>query len=295
MAAARGGHRSAGRRPGGCDGCAPTRCAGCTCAAANGARLRAMVRSSVPEPTPVQRAQVETAVRQRLRRGRRATCRAPWQQVGAGRGGAGRRRARRASTRPCVGTDLGVDRTPLWWRLGSVAAVAASRSPRSSGAVLAAACWPSAAICGCPTRRRRTWPASSLPTVLLVGGVLLGLLLALLGSVDRPRRGRAAPRRGPSRGCGPAIESVADRLVLGPVAGRAGHAARATRARARCARAAGRADRAEPAASSTGRTWSRGCPQISCRDCRCRCRLGSLVSHEAAMVRRGRGHRRRQS
>ena len=82
--------------------------------------VRSMVRSSVPEPTPVQQAQVETAVR-RICEGAARDLPRPWQQ--AVRRAAGVRHGddvREALDRGIVGTDLDVDRTPLWWRVGSL-------------------------------------------------------------------------------------------------------------------------------------------------------------------------------
>ena len=173
------------------------------------------MRSSVPAPTPVQRAQVDTAVRQ-VCDAVAADLPAPWQRsvraAAAGRSDDVRDRLDQA----VVGTDLGVDRVPLWWRAGAalqwlLAAAAVRRR------ALAAGGWGSAATCGCRTRRRRSWRVSPVPTLLLVGGVLLGLLLAL----RRPARSSAAvpwpaARRAESR-LRAAIEQVADELMLGPV------------------------------------------------------------------------------
>ena len=60
----RAGRLPAGRRRGGSGGCAPTRCGGCTSQATTSGGTRAVAgRSSMPAPTPVQRAQVDTALR----------------------------------------------------------------------------------------------------------------------------------------------------------------------------------------------------------------------------------------
>ncbi len=78
----------------------------------------ALVRSSVPAPTPVQRAQVDTAVR-RVCDAVAADLPEPWQRsvraAAVGRSGDVRDRLDQA----VVGTDLGVDRVPPWWRVGA--------------------------------------------------------------------------------------------------------------------------------------------------------------------------------
>jgi hypothetical protein len=118
--------------------------------------------------------------------------------------------------RTVAGTGLGPDRVPLWqravgglqWLLALVA--------------LAGALWLLALVVlgffqlddVVPLPRVEGFP---LPTLLLVGGLLAGLLLAILArplvALRARRRGRAADRR--LRG---AIEAVAEEEVLGPMA-----------------------------------------------------------------------------
>src|SRR6185436_19249512 len=80
--------------------------------------VRSMVRSSVPEPNPVQRAQVESAVRVACDE---AAGQLPlaWQAVVRQAAGARTDDVRDALDAAVVRTDLGIDRTPLWWRAGS--------------------------------------------------------------------------------------------------------------------------------------------------------------------------------
>ncbi len=173
----------------------------------------ALVRSSVPEPTPVQRAQVDTALRRACdgvaedlpRRWQRAV-----RDAATGRSADVRDRLDQA----VVGTDLGVDRVPFWWRLGAglqlVLALAA----------LAGAVWLLALAFGSylrlPDPPTPDVYGVAVPTLLLVGGVALGLLLAAVGRL-LVRGGAAARRRRAEHRLRSAIETVADELMLGPV------------------------------------------------------------------------------
>lgn len=172
-----------------------------------------LVRSSVPEPTPVQRAQVDTALRQ--------ACDAvshdlpvPWQR--AVRSAAAGRSAdvRDGLDQAVVGTDLGVDRVPFWWRAG-----AAAQWLLTLAAVLGGG-WLLGLAFG--TYLRLPEPPTpdvggiAVPTLLLVLGVVLGLLLAWLGRALASGGAAARRRRAESRLRG-AIEQVADELMLGPV------------------------------------------------------------------------------
>ena len=150
-----GAARSAGRRPAGCRGCGRTRCAACTSSGEDKQTVRAaLVRSSVPEPTPVQRAQVDTALRQ--------VCDAVRRGPAARRGSAGPRGRSTGARRTCATAGPGrtsaptsvVDRMPLWWRAGAARAVAAR------AAAVVGALWLLALAFGCylrlpETRRRR--------------------------------------------------------------------------------------------------------------------------------------------
>jgi GTP-binding protein EngB required for normal cell division len=175
--------------------------------------VRSMVRSSVPEPTPVQQAKVDSAVR-RICDGAAGELPAPWQQ--AVREAAAERRddLRDALDEAVVGTDLGVDRTPLWWRTGS-----AVQWLLTLGAVVGGG-WLLLLALGSylrlPDPPTPTWHGVALPTALFVGGVLLGLLLAVVGrsvgragAVLRRRRAESRLRAG--------IDVIADRLIIAPV------------------------------------------------------------------------------
>ncbi len=192
---------------------------------ARGKELTASARASVPEATQVQRARVDTAVRS-LSDDVGAQLSPPWAAA-----------VRRASTsrlgdlndgldRAVTATDLGVSRTPVWWkvvrllqRLLVVLAVA-------GGLWLAAL-----AVMGylqMPSPDTVAYRGVPLPTLMLLGGVGAGVLLALLAKLVVRLSARAKARSADRRLRG-AIEEVAERLVLEPVEAEV-EAYRATRA-----------------------------------------------------------------
>jgi hypothetical protein len=175
--------------------------------------VKSMVRSSVPEATPVQKAQVETAVR-RVVEAAGAGLPAVWQD--AVRRAAGERSGdlRDELDATVVRVDLKADRTPLWWR------VAGASQWLLVAAAVTGAGW--LALLGfgsylrLPDPPTPEWRGLAVPTVLLVGGVVVGLLLAFFGrlasgagAVRRRHRAESRLRSG--------IAEVADRLVLAPV------------------------------------------------------------------------------
>jgi GTP-binding protein EngB required for normal cell division len=172
------------------------------------------VRTGLPGPSAVQRARVDTALRQLTDRASEGLPE-PWPAV-----------VRRAATggtadlpelldRTVAGTDLGTSRRPRWELpvgfLQAVLAVAAT-----AGLVwllvLLALDWLKFPEPPLPHVGR-----VPVPTLLLVGGALAGLLLAFLSrrlaAVGGRRRARAARRRLRRR-----VEQVAEQRVLAPVA-----------------------------------------------------------------------------
>jgi hypothetical protein len=175
--------------------------------------VRSMVRSSVPEPTPVQQAQVETAVRRVVDAA--GTGLPPvWQD--ALRRAAGERSGdlRDELDATVVRVDLKADRTPLWWRLaGGVQWLLTAAAVTGAGWLALLAFGSYLRLPDPPTP---DWRGLSVPTLLLVGGVVLGLLLAAIGRVA-VRAGAAARRRRAEARLRAGIGDVADRLVLAPV------------------------------------------------------------------------------
>jgi hypothetical protein len=113
-----------------------------------------------------------------------------------------------------VGTDLGADRVPLWWRAG------AALQWLLAGAAMLGGLWLLALGLGSflqlPDVPTPALAGIAVPTLLLVGGVLLGLLLAAGGRL-LVRGGAVSRRRRAESRLRAAIEQVADELMLGPV------------------------------------------------------------------------------
>jgi hypothetical protein len=190
-----------------------------------GKELTASARASVPEATHVQRARVDTTVR------------ALADDVGKELTPAWADAVRRASVarlpdlndaldQAVTSTDLGVGRTPVWWRLVRVLQWVLMLAALVGGLWLLGL-----AVLGYLQISAPSAPRSSglpLPTLLLLGGVALGILLGLVskGVVGLTSRGKA---RSADRRLRAAIGEVTERLVVQPVEAEV-EAYRATRA-----------------------------------------------------------------
>ena len=178
-----------------------------------GKQLTGLGRASVPEPTRVQRARVDSAVRS-VAGGIGSQLTPPWAEA-----------VRRASVsrlddlndaldRAVVGTDLGVTRTPLWWRIAKLLQVLFAL------ALLTGLLWLAVlAVLGylqVPTPDAPEQYGLPLPTLLLILGLGGGLALAVVGrfvnGLVAKSRARSAERRLRS-----AIAEVTDDLVLQPI------------------------------------------------------------------------------
>jgi GTPase Era involved in 16S rRNA processing len=177
-----------------------------------GKELTASARASVPEATHVQRARVDTAVRA-LADDVGAELSPPWASA-----------VRRASVsrlpdlndaldKAVSSTDLGLGRTPIWWQL-----VRALQWVLMLTA-LAGALWLGAlAVMGYlqmpqpSTPRYRGFPV---PTLMLLGGVVVGIVLGLVSKLvvrlSARSKARSAERRLRS-----AISDVTETLVVQP-------------------------------------------------------------------------------
>jgi hypothetical protein len=180
-------------------------------------RLRAepseLVRTSLPGPSGVQRARVDSALRvvadgaaEGLPEGWAATV----------RGAATRRRPELPDLldRAVAGADLGIAERPRWWRVVGVLQVLLAL------VALVGFLWLAAlflvAWLQLPPPPTAHWGAIPLPTLLLVGGVVLGLLVSRISAgaaaTGAWRRAERARRRVRER-----VEHVADDAVIGPV------------------------------------------------------------------------------
>ncbi|HSE69479.1 MAG TPA: ABC transporter [Nocardioidaceae bacterium] len=178
-----------------------------------GRLLTGGARSSVPEASQVQRARVDTAVRA-VAEDAAAGLSKPWEAA-----------IRRASVsrfddlgdaldRAVGGTDLGMTRTPVWWRLVRVLQWLLILTALGGGLWLAAL-----AVMGylqLPEPATPDYRGVPVPTLMLLGGVLVGVLLALvcrvLAGLSARSKARAVDRRLHS-----AIEEVTERLVIEPI------------------------------------------------------------------------------
>ena len=180
---------------------------------ASGKELTGRARASIPEATSVQRARVDTAVRSVVEDVTSALPR-PWSEA-----------VRRASVSrfgdvndgldaAITGSDLGVARTPIWWQLVRVLQWLLLLAALGGGLWLGAL-----AVMGylqLPEPETPSWRGLPIPTLMLVGGVVVGVLLALVCRLlvrwSARSKARSAERR-----LRAAITDVADRLVIEPI------------------------------------------------------------------------------
>ena len=169
--------------------------------------------TSLPEPTPAQRAAVGLAVRAVADRAADSLP-APWPAVLAT---AARSRADDlpdALDRAVAGTDLGLSRSPAWWTLVSGIQWLATLGALAGLAWLAVG-WGLAAL-GLPLPDYPKVGIVPVPTLLLLGGILLGLLIAGLSRPLVAFSARRAASRALSR-LRAAVGEVAREYVLMPV------------------------------------------------------------------------------
>ncbi|WP_326645461.1 50S ribosome-binding GTPase [Streptosporangium sp. NBC_01755] len=170
-------------------------------------------RTSIPVATVVQRSRMDNAIREAARSAS-AGLPAPWT--------AAVRQAARSHgdeledglDRAVATTSLGAARRPLWWRLAGLAQWPALATVLAGGAwllALVAIDYLRLPQLYLPTAGELPWP-----TTLLIGGVLLGLLIALLSRVASWAGGRRRARRA-ARALRESVDRVARELVLDPV------------------------------------------------------------------------------
>jgi hypothetical protein len=180
----------------------------------SGKELTGLGRASVPEPTRVQRARVDTAVRAAAARvGDQLT--PVWSDA-----------VRRASVsrledlndaldKAVVGTDLGVSRTPVWWRVARLLQVLLAAT------MLVGALWLGLiAVLGylqlpVPFETPEQYDLP-LPTLLLLVGVVGGIALAVVGRFVNGMVARGKARTADRR-LRSAIGRVTDEMVVAPM------------------------------------------------------------------------------
>ena len=178
-----------------------------------GKELVAGARANVPEASKVQRARVDTTVRA-VADDASAELTHPWQAA-----------VRRASVsrfddlndsldRAVSGTDLGVGRTPIWWQVVRVLQWLLFFAAVAGGLWLAGL-----AVMGylqMPAPETPDYRGFPVPTLMLLGGILAGVVLALLArlfsTLAARRRARNADRR-----LRAAISEVTEDLVVEPI------------------------------------------------------------------------------
>ncbi len=178
---------------------------------AEGRKLTGRARTSIPEATPVQRAKVDSEVRA-LADDVSAGMTRPWADT-----------LRRASTSrldeigdrldaAIAGTDLGVAKIPAWAGAVRVLQWLLILAALVGGAWTVAL----AASGSLGDDSLPAWRGIDLPILLLVGGIVVGLLLALLcrALVDITARNRAAAA---DRKLRAAVHEVSAELVVAPV------------------------------------------------------------------------------
>ena len=173
----------------------------------------AVQRTSLPATGSVERSRVDLALR-RLADDAAAGLPDPWPGTvrDAARSRAGD--LTDALDRAVATTDLGMTRTPVWWRaVGVLQALLAL-------AAVAGALWLAGlyalTVLKLPEPEPPQLGVLPLPTVLLIGGVLAGLLLALLARAMAVLGARRRRRRAEAR-LRESVADVADALVLAPV------------------------------------------------------------------------------
>ncbi|HET6215144.1 MAG TPA: GTPase [Micromonosporaceae bacterium] len=169
--------------------------------------------TSLPEPTPAVRAAVGLAVRTVADRAA-GVLPGPWP---AAVGTASRARLADlpdALDRAVAATDLGLSRTPWWWRLmGGLQWLAAGAAVVGLGWLLVGYLL---RLLGLPTMDHPRIGAVPVPTALLLGGLLAGALIAGLGRVLVAVFARRTAARTEAR-LRAAVAQIADEYVIAPV------------------------------------------------------------------------------
>jgi hypothetical protein len=170
-------------------------------------------RTSVPEPSAVQRSRVDQALRTLADHASEGLP-APWPDTV-------RDAARSHSAdlsdrldRAVAGTDLGVTKKPAWWRVLGVAQALLATAAIAGGLWLAGLY--ALTVLRLPDPGTPMVGPVPLPTLLLLGGLLLGLVLALLARLLAALLAGRQAARAEAR-LRAAVAEVADDLVVTPI------------------------------------------------------------------------------
>jgi GTPase Era involved in 16S rRNA processing len=178
-----------------------------------GKELTGEARSSVPDASQIQRARVDTAVRA-VADDAAADLTHPWASAVRHASVSRLDDLNDALDRAVAGTDLGVGRTPAWWKVVRVLQWVLFFVAVAGGLWLAGLA--AMGYLQLPEPTTPDYRGLPVPTLMLLGGVLAGVLVALLSrllvSVGARRKARSADRR--LRG---AIGEVTDELVIEPI------------------------------------------------------------------------------
>jgi GTP-binding protein EngB required for normal cell division len=172
-----------------------------------------LVRTSLPGPSAVQRARVDTALRELATRAATGLAE-PWPTTVRRAAAGSREELPDLLDRAVAGAELGVGRRPRWWRvLGLLQALLVTAA--AVGLLWLAALFALEWL-QLPDPPLPHWGPLPVPTVLLGAGLLLGAVLALVGRwfarVGARRSARLARRRVAER-----VAQVAEDAVVAPV------------------------------------------------------------------------------
>ncbi|MEJ3743416.1 GTPase [Actinomycetes bacterium KLBMP 9797] len=169
--------------------------------------------TSVPDPTSAQRAAVGLAVRTVADRAA-AALPAPWTTALTTAARSRLTDVPDALDRAVAGTELRIDRTPVWWRLvGTLQWLAVLAALGGLGWLLTGY---AVRVLGLPELEHPEVGDAPLPTLLLLCGLVLGLLISLLARPLVRHGARRARRRAENR-LRAAVAGVAREYVVAPV------------------------------------------------------------------------------
>ena len=170
-------------------------------------------RSSMPAPSPVQRARVDTAVRAVADTATQGMAR-PWANAVRSASISRLDDFSDALDKAVTSTDLGVRRDPWWWNAVRVLQWVLFFTAVVGGLWLAALAF--FAYLRLPQPGEVDWHGFPLPTLLLIGGVVAGVVVAALSRIAAKLSARRRAARANAR-LRSAIEAVADESVIEPM------------------------------------------------------------------------------